>query len=437
MMKPIKSKHSGITRSILLLLLALIFLTSNIVLANPVFASASQEAESVESDSESNEEAVQNSESDSDAEESEVSQFDSIAEAAILIEASTGKVLYEKNSDQPLPPASITKVMTLLLGFEAIERGDVSWDDMVTVSEKAWKTEGSIMFIEVGTQVKLEDIITGISVVSANDGCIALAEHISGSVEAFVQQMNNRAQELGMSNSKFKNPHGLPEADGGHYMSARDISIVARELINKHPKILEFESMKDFTFNEIYQVNRNPLLGVYPGADGLKTGWTDEAGYCLVGTAEQNGMRLISVVMRTNDDDERLAASRELLDYGYQNYEIVKVVDKGDTIGEVDVKRGKDLTVPVKADESISVVIAKNRKDDIKVNLIVDEEAIPAPVEADTAAGTAEFRLDDELLGSTTFSTIQDVEKAGFFEIIWREIANFFRSLFKITTNNN
>ena len=172
--------------------------------------------------------------------------------------------------------------------------------------------------------------------------------------------------------------------------------------------------MKDFTFNEIYQVNRNPLLGVYPGADGLKTGWTDEAGYCLVGTAEQNGMRLISVVMRTNDDDERLAASRELLDYGYQNYEIVKVVDKGDTIGEVDVKRGKDLTVPVKADESISVVIAKNRKDDIKVNLIVDEEAIPAPVEADTAAGTAEFRLDNELLGSTTFSTIQDVEKAGF-----------------------
>ena len=324
----------------------------------------------------------------------------------------------------------------MLLGFEALERGDISWDDMVTVSEQAWRVEGSEMFLLVDTQVRLEDIMTGISVVSANDGCIALAEHISGSVETFVQQMNNRAQELGMTNTQFKNPHGLPEVEGGHYMSARDISTVARHLILNHPKILEIESITEFTFNEIPQKNRHPLLGVYPGADGLKTGWTEEAGYCLVGTAMRNGMRLISVVMKTKDDEERLAASRELLDYGYQNYEVVKVVDKGDTVGEADVKRGKDLTVPVKADESISVVIPRNRKEDIKVNLIMDEEAIPAPVEADTAAGKAEYRLDDELLASTTVSTTQDVEKAGFFEIIWREIVNFFRSLFKVTTEN-
>ncbi len=449
MMKVIKSISTAKIRNIVLLLLAVILLSSSIIHPSLVFASTTQEVESVEPDSESNEDEAQdlnssgdteqNSNLDSKTAESDDYKFDSIAEAAILIEASTGKVLYEKNADQPMPPASITKVMTLLLAFEALESGDISWDDMVTISERAWSqnVEGSKMFLEVDTQVKLEDIITGISVVSANDGCIALAEHLSGSVEAFVQKMNSHAQGLGLSNTQFKNPHGLPEAEGGHYMSARDISTVARHLIINYPKILEIESMTDFTYNEIYQENRNPLLGVYPGADGLKTGWTDEAGYCLVGTAEQNGMRLISVVMKTNDDEERLAASRELLDYGYQNYEVVKVVDKGDTVGEVDVKRGKDLTVQVKADESISVVIPKNRKEDIKINLIVDKETLPAPVEADTAAGTAEYRLDDELLASTTISTIQDVEKAGFFEILWREIVNFFRSLFKISTSEN
>jgi D-alanyl-D-alanine carboxypeptidase (penicillin-binding protein 5/6) len=438
MRKEIKSKKTNNAGIILILLLTVTFLTCNIIKATPVFASPSQEVESEsnQADSDKSEDEVQDTDSDADTGEPAISKFESIAEAAILIEASTGKVLYEKNADQPLPPASITKVMTLLLGFEALERGDISWDDMVTVSEQAWRVEGSEMFLLVDTQVRLEDIMTGISVVSANDGCIALAEHISGSVEAFVQQMNNRAQELEMTNTQFKNPHGLPEVEGGHYMSARDISTVARHLILNHPKILEIESITEFTFNEIPQKNRNPLLGVYPGADGLKTGWTEEAGYCLVGTAMRNGMRLISVVMKTKDDEERLAASRELLDYGYQNYEVVKVVDKGDTVGEADVKRGKDLTVPVKADESISVVIPRNRKEDIKVNLIMDEEAIPAPVEADTAAGKAEYRLDDELLASTTVSTTQDVEKAGFFEIIWREIVNFFRSLFKVTTEN-
>ena len=421
-------------RRIFIILLALTLFTSSLLNAAPVYASASEDTESPETVSDLK--ADQETDADAESEEPDTGKFDSIAEAAILIEASTGKVLYEKNADEAMPPASITKIMTLLLGFEALERGDIAWDDMVTISERAWSqnVEGSKMFLLVDPQVKLEDIITGISVVSANDGCIALAEHISGSVEAFVQQMNNRAKELGLSNSQFKNPHGLPE--DGHYMSARDIAVLSRHLINNHPKILEIESKKDFTFNEIFQQNRNPLLGVYPGADGLKTGWTEEAGYCLVGTAIQDGMRLISVVLKTKDEAERLAASRELLDYGFQNYEVAQVADKGDRVGEIDVKNGKSLTVPVKIDDPVAAVIPKNAKDRIQVELNLKEDVISAPVEAGTVVGKAEYRLGDEMLASVDISTMEEVEKAGFFEIIWREIVNFFRSLFSVSTEN-
>jgi D-alanyl-D-alanine carboxypeptidase (penicillin-binding protein 5/6) len=359
--------------------------------------------------------------------------FNSIAESAILIEASTGKVLYEKNADKALPPASITKIMTLLLGFEAIDRGDADWDDTVTVSEKAWamKTEGSIMFLEAGMKVPLEQIMTGISVVSANDGCIALAEHLSGTEEAFVQQMNKRAQELGLKQTQFKNANGLPAE--GHHMSARDISTVARYLITHYPKILEIESMTEFTFNGITQKNRNPLLGTYPGADGLKTGSTDEAGYCLVGTAKQNGMRLISVVLKTRNPEERLAASRELLDYGYQNFEMYEAVKKGDIVDEVSVKNGKELKVPVKINESVSAVVPKDSKGKIEITAALKEKSISAPVKANTVVGNAEVRLEGEVLATAEISTAKDVEKAGFFELLFRGIANFFKSLFKVS----
>jgi D-alanyl-D-alanine carboxypeptidase (penicillin-binding protein 5/6) len=357
--------------------------------------------------------------------------FNSIAESAILMEASTGKILYEKNADKALPPASITKIMTLLLGFEAIERGEADWDDLVTVSEKAWRIEGSDMFLEVGMKVPLEQIITGISVVSANDGCIALAEHLYGSEEAFVQQMNKRAQELGLKQTQFKNSSGLPAE--GHRMSARDIAVLAQYLITHHPKILEIESMTEFTFNNVYQKNRNPLLGNYPGADGLKTGWTDEAGYCLVGTAKQDGMRLISVVLKTKDVEERLAASRELLDYGYRNFDVYEAVKKGDIVDEVSVKNGKELTVPVKINESVIAVVPKDRKADIEIAAALKDEAVSAPVKADTTVGKAEILLDGEILATAEISTAKDVEKAGFFELLLRGIANFFKSLFKVS----
>lgn len=361
----------------------------------------------------------------------EETKFESIAESAFLMEASSGKILYEKNADVALPPASITKIMTLLLAFEALDKGDVKWDDLVTISEKAWRMEGSKMFLEVGTKVPFGEILTGTSVVSANDGCVAIAEHLYGSVEAFVQQMNKRAQEIGLTKTHFMNTNGLPEE--GHRMSARDIGVLAQYLITHYPKILEIESLSEFTFNGILQYNRNPLLGVFPGADGLKTGWTDEAGYCLVGTAEQNGMRLITVVLNTKNDEERLAASTELFNYGYKNFELYKVIKADETIEEANVKNGKELKVPIIVSSDVTVVVPTARKSDVVMSTTLEKEPIQAPVAKGTVVGNVEVRLDDEVLITAEVSTSKDVEKAGFLEILFRSIGNFFRSLFKVS----
>jgi D-alanyl-D-alanine carboxypeptidase (penicillin-binding protein 5/6) len=430
--KTVKIKNS-IKNIFLFLFISILLATSTISTALPTFAAATDKPDTESVTPDSNEAQSSNSDTpDSETEDSATPQFESIADAAILMEASTGEILYEKASNEALPPASITKIMTLLLTFEALERGDISWDDEVYVSEDAWRVEGSEMFLLVDTKVPLSDIITGISVVSANDGCIAVAEHISGSVDAFVQLMNKRAQELGLTNTKFQNPHGLP-ADG-HRMSAKDIATLARELIVNHSKILEIESMTELKYNDILQYNRNPLLGVYPGADGLKTGWTEEAGFCLVGTAVKDNMRLISVVLKTKDEKERLDASRELLDYGYQNFEIKEVISKGESMGDADVKNGKELSVPLKTDNSITLVIHKDRVKEIQTELVLDEEILTAPVTKDSKVGKLDIKLDGKVLASTEVSTSQEVEKAGFFEILWREIANFFKSLFSVST---
>jgi D-alanyl-D-alanine carboxypeptidase (penicillin-binding protein 5/6) len=359
--------------------------------------------------------------------------FNSAAESAILMEASTGQILYEKNADTPLPPASITKIMTLLLGFEALDNGSAHLEDPVTVSEKAWRTgmEGSEMFLDVGSKVPLRDILTGISVVSANDGCVALAEHLYGSEEVFVGQMNKRAKELGMTHTEFKNCNGLPAA--GHHMSAHDIAILAGYLITNYPKVLELESTKEFTFNGIYQKNRNPLLENYPGADGLKTGWTEEAGFCLVGTAKKDGMRLISVVLKTRDEKERLAASKELLDFGYRNFELTEVVKEGKTIGKIPIRDGRETTVPVKVNESITAAVPKSRKADIKISAVPSDQPILAPVAAGKTVGKAEVRLGRDVLATADICTTKKVEKIGFITKLVRGIADFFRSLFKVS----
>ncbi|MDQ2086841.1 D-alanyl-D-alanine carboxypeptidase family protein [Herbivorax sp. ANBcel31] len=352
-------------------------------------------------------------------------QFETVAGSAILMEASTGEILYEKNADTPLPPASITKVMTLLIGFEALEQELVSWDDDVTISEKAWRMEGSKMFLDVEDKVKLGDIMTGISVVSANDGCVALAEHIYGSENAFVQVMNKKAKEIGMTNTTFKNASGMPVQ--GHVMSAKDIAILSRYIIQNHPDVLELESKTEFTYNGIRQFNRNPLLGAFEGADGLKTGWTTEAGYCLVGTAKQDDIRMISVVLNTENEQERFEASQELLTYGFRNFKIVDVINSGEFVDNINVKNGNELTVPVSVDNNISLIVPISQEKNLEIITLIDSETIDAPVTKGTTVGQIEVKLDGEILASSDISTSEEVSRLGFFRVFFRRISNFFR----------
>lgn len=353
--------------------------------------------------------------------------FDVSAGVAVLMEASTGQLLFAKNAEQPLPPASITKLMTLLLAFEAMEDGQVSWEETVIVSEKAWRMGGSEMFLELGQEVAFGDLITGISVVSANDGCIAVAEHLLGSEEAFVQRMNQRATELGMTRTNFKNSNGIPAP--GHEMSARDIAVLSRHLINNHPRTLELETQREFTFNNIRQFNRNPLLGKFPGADGLKTGWTDEAGYCLVGTAEQDGIRMISVVLSTASDSERLTASQELLSHGFRDYQLATALEPGDVPGEVQVKNGKKTSVNVTVQESVSVVVPTGREGDLEL-VVLSPVTLEAPVAAGTPAATLDVRLDGETLTSAELVTTDEVKRANIFVRFFRAIGRLLRGLF-------
>lgn len=354
--------------------------------------------------------------------------FDTTAGVAALMEASSGQLLYLKNADEARPPASITKVMTLLLAFEALERGDMDWDDTTIVSRNAWsaEVEGSKMFLDLDQEVTIEDLVYGISIVSANDGCVALAEHLYGSEEAFVQQMNLRAQELGMTKTVFKNTTGLP-ADG-HVMSAQDIVILSQELIINHPKILEIESQREFTFNDILQYNRNPLLGRYDGANGLKTGWTTESGYSLAGTAERQGRQLISVVLATNSDSERLSASMELLNYGFLEFNQITAAEQDESVGEVSVKDGRQQTVSVIPTRDVDVAVPNGRENDIE--LVVEETELVAPVEAGTAAGRLLIQLDGETLHSVQLETAEDVGRANFIVRGFRSIVNFITGLF-------
>ena len=353
--------------------------------------------------------------------------FETSADYAVLMEAKTGRLLYEKNGDVPRPPASITKIMTLLLAFEALERGDISWDQTTTVSERAWRIEGSEMFLEVDMEVTVEELISGISIVSANDGCVAIAELIAGSEDAFVARMNKRAKELGLQNTSFQNSTGLP-ADN-HYMSAKDIAILARELINRFPKILEFESQREYTYGGIKQYNHNPLLGRFEGADGLKTGWTPESGYSLVGTAVRNNMRLISVVLNTESDEERLLASQSLLSHGFTNFELAEVAKAGTVYGELPVKDGSPQTVPLTVAANYETVIPRESLEELEYK-VTEEKTLTAPVEEGIEAATLELVYEGKTVASTPLVTAGAVKKANIFVRLFRALINFIKNLF-------
>lgn len=352
------------------------------------------------------------------------------AKSAILMEESTGNILYESNPDERLPIASVTKVMTMLLIMEAVDSGKISLDDMVTVSENAMSYGGSTMFLETGEQLTVNDMLKGIAVASANDGCVAMAEHLAGSESAFVDMMNEKAKELGMENTHFMNTNGLDEDD--HYSSARDVAIMSRELM-KHETIFNYTSiwMDTLRGGKFQLANTNKLIRFYDGANGLKTGSTSKALCCLSAAAKRNDMQLIAVVLGAPTSAERFASAKSLLDYGFANYAVNTQITAGDEVQKIAVEKGVDKEVGVVAGDSCSTLVKKGQEDNITKEIKIDE-TITAPIEAGQKIGTMTISRDGEVIADIDLNALSAVEKKG----IGLIIKDFFATIFFGSNND-
>lgn len=352
------------------------------------------------------------------------------AKSAILMEESTGNILYESNPDERLPIASVTKVMTMLLIMEAVDSGKISLDDMVTVSENAMSYGGSTMFLETGEQLTVNDMLKGIAVASANDGCVAMAEHLAGSESAFVDMMNEKAKKLGMENTHFMNTNGLDEDD--HYSSARDVAIMSRELM-KHETIFNYTSiwMDTLRGGKFQLANTNKLIRFYDGANGLKTGSTSKALCCLSAAAKRNDMQLIAVVLGAPTSAERFASAKSLLDYGFANYAVNTQITAGDEVQKIAVEKGVDKEVGVVAGDSCSTLVKKGQEDNITKEIKIDE-TITAPIEAGQKIGTMTISRDGEVIADIDLNASSAVEKKG----IGLIIKDFFATIFFGSNND-
>ena len=352
------------------------------------------------------------------------------AKSAILMEEATGNILYESNPDERLPIASVTKVMTMLLIMEAVDSGKISLDDMVTVSENAMSYGGSTMFLETGEQLTVNDMLKGIAVASANDGCVAMAEHLAGSESAFVDMMNEKAKELGMENTHFMNTNGLDEDD--HYSSARDVAIMSRELM-KHETIFNYTSiwMDTLRGGKFQLANTNKLIRFYDGANGLKTGSTSKALCCLSAAAKRNDMQLIAVVLGAPTSAERFASAKSLLDYGFANYAVNTQITAGDEVQKIAGEKGVDEEVGVVAGDSCSTLVKKGQEDNITKEIKIDE-TITAPIEAGQKIGTMTISRDGEVIADIDLNASSAVEKKG----IGLIIKDFFATIFFGSNND-
>lgn len=301
------------------------------------------------------------------------------AEEAFLVDFDTGAVLLNKNADARMPPSSMSKLMTVYMVFERLRDGSLSLDDKLTVSEKAWRKGGSKMFVEVGSQVRVEDLLRGVIIQSGNDACIVLAEGLAGSEDAFAQQMTTKAHEIGLTNSNFVNSTGWP--DDNHYVTARDLATLARRVITDHPDSYHYYSEKEFTWNDIRQGNRNPLLYKNIGADGLKTGHTEAAGYGLTASAVQNGRRLILVVNGLPSIKARSDESERLLSWGFREFNNYALFKAGDTVDEAPVWLGGEDTVPLVVADDLTVTLPRSDRNGMQVSVVYDSP-IPAPIPA-------------------------------------------------------
>ena len=348
----------------------------------------------------------------------EIKPFDVEAKSAVLMDIESGKVLYAKNPDEALPPASVTKVMTLLLVMEEIDSGRMSLADSISVSEYASSMGGSQVFLEAGEEMSCEDMLKSVVVSSANDGAVALAEAVAGSEESFVKRMNERAAELGMKNTNFENVTGLDDDTKNHNISALDSAVVSRELVKNHPLILKYSSiwMDTIRNGQFGLSNTNRLIRFYKGATGLKTGSTSKAGFCISATAEREGMHLVAVIMGSETRDKRNEAAKKLLDWGFANYTVYSY--KGGECEDVQVQKGKRSTVSTRSEDFI-VLVNKKDKDKIEIkNEYV--EKIKAPVKKGDELGTISFILDGKTVGEGTITAQENVAEIGYLDVLYR-----------------
>lgn len=336
------------------------------------------------------------------------------ARSYILLDANTDQTIVEKNADQPVPPASITKLMTSYLVFSALKSGQIHLTDMVTISKNAWQMQGSKMFIEVGKQVSVENLLRGMIVQSGNDAATALAEYVGGNQATFVSEMNATAKKLGMTQTHYEDPTGWPAP--GHVMSARDISILFDDLVGRFPEYYhEFFRQKEFTWNGIKQYNREKLLFRDNWVDGGKTGHTDEAGFCLATSGQQNGMRLIAVVLGTESDDARNNEAEALLNYGFRFFENVPVRKAGDVLATPAVYKGVSNSVPVGLAKDMIVLVPKDQAKNVTVSMTLKPKLI-APLSVDQPVGTITVKQGDKVIATRDVVALKAVPKGGFFK---------------------
>ncbi|ADL68845.1 Serine-type D-Ala-D-Ala carboxypeptidase [Thermoanaerobacterium thermosaccharolyticum DSM 571] len=340
--------------------------------------------------------------------------FDLKSKSAILMDASTGKVLYEKNSHEELPPASVTKVMTMLLVMEALDSGKIKTTDKVVTSEHAFDMGGTQIYLEVGEEMTVDDLLKSVAMNSANDASVALAEYISGSEEKFVEEMNKRAKELGAKNTNFKNASGLPEKD--HYTSVYDIALISRELV-KHKGIFKYLTDKiDSVRNGKFSLaNTNKLLWRYQGADGIKTGSTSEALYCLSATAKRGDTRFIAVIFGAPDSNTRFKEASKLLDYGFANFETKKVVEAGKIYGTVKVLKGEQDYINAVANTDEYVLLKKGEAKNIKQEIIINKY-VEAPIKVGAKIGTIKIYDGNNLIKTVSLTSNQNVKKSNIFD---------------------
>lgn len=355
------------------------------------------------------------------------------AKSAIMIEVSTGEILFEKNAHEKLPPASMTKMMSMLLIVESVEKGLISWDEMVTVSENASGMGGSQILLETNEKMSVDDLFKGIAVASGNDAVVAMAEKIAGTEDEFVKMMNNRAKELGLTDTEFKNPHGLDEAN--HYSSAYDMAMIAKELV-KHPKVLEYTSiyedyLREDTDRKIWLVNTNKLVRFYEGVDGLKTGYTETAGYCITTTAKKNDMRIITVVMGEPDSKTRNAETTAMLDYAFAQYEVETLLSENSILGKKEIEMGKQKYIEITPASEVTIL---NKKADTKKNATYEVEVdnLKAPLQKGDVIGNLTIKEDDKVTRTIPITVKEDIKKANILELYWRYLTDILMGDMKL-----